>query len=234
MVGGVAEFQRKHGPLAAKVDADTGLAATVRTNFWTCVDGWIAPDAIEALFDRCCEAYQFLGETARLDRNEQVGTAQKLRYFATNFHIQAAPGLPAYTPVQAEQYMNRVLRERDELVALQSFKRYFGPLRLRPVAAPKARIFAFRNPSSPTNPLRTDLQKLFTNLAIPSAKPVDYVVLAFRPGSGDQIRVPTCLDAQFRNLQTFVPGGRTAGNILEIIATPPRCDDVTAAPRHIR
>lgn len=234
MAGGVAEFRRKHGPLAAKVDADPGLPAPVRANFWTCVEGWAAPDDIEALFDRCCQAYQFVGPNALLSHGEQLGTAQKLKYFPENFQVQAAPGLPAYTRVQAEHYMNTVVHESDEGIALNLFRRYFGPLRLRPPAAPNARLFAFRNPGSPTNPLLTNLRVLFANLAIPGANAVDYVILAFHPGPGDQVRVPTSLDARFQNLAAFAPGGQTAGGILEVITTPPRCNDVTSAPRHIR
>lgn len=234
MAAGIAEFKHKYLSFYQIIERDTGLPRIVRGRFWSCLDSWPSTGGIEAWFDQCCEAHQFEGPIARLVRGEQVGTAQKRRYFKNNFSAQTAPGLPAYTPVQAEKYMNKVLREPDETAALHLFKQFFGRLRLRPVAGKKARIFAFRDPSKPTNPLGANLLGLFAKLAIPNATAAEYVMLAFKPGAGDKVREPNCLDAQFANLEKFIPGGRTAGGVLEIIVTPPRCSDVTRAPRHIR
>jgi hypothetical protein len=234
VAAGVAEFKNKYLGYYHIIERDAGLPRLVRGRFWTCLDSWPSTGTIEAWFDRCCEAHQFEGPEARLDRGEQVGTAQKKRYFKNNFAAQTAPGLPAYTPVQAEMYMNKVLREANEITALRLFKQYFGGLRLRPLAGKKARIFAFRDLARPTDPLGTNLPDLFARLAIPNATADEYVMLAFRPGAGDKVREPNCLDAQFANLEKFVPGGRTAGGVLEIIVTPPRCSDVTRAPKHIR
>jgi len=234
MTGGVAEFQRKHLSLFQKISTDVGLPATVRTNFLTCLDQWNPSAVIEAHFDVCCSQYQFQGSPVALSRGERLGTAQKKRHFKTNFQNQTTPGLPAYTSIQAEKYLNKVLRESNAAAALHTFKRYFGHLRLRPISSAAARIFAFRDPLNPTNPLGGPLQTTFSKLSMPGATAREYVMLAFSPGRSDRVCQPNSLDATFRNLHLFVPGGVTAGGMVEVIATPPLCSDVTDAPRYVR
>jgi hypothetical protein len=235
MPNGIAEFRRLYPAQADKIDRDVAIAATLKAAFWAEVDTW-SRGKVEDFVKRCCTKRQYAGLSITLPTGERLGTAQKRDILASGLSRQKPPRLPAMLRGQVIFYLGVVERDPDRVSALATFKRHFSKLRLRTIRGGKvrSRIFAFRNSGSPANPLVfADIVDAFANLAIPAANAADYLMLGYRPGDGDLVHQPTCFDANIRNLNDFVPGGKTAGGTEEIITTPPRCIDVTHAPQSI-
>jgi hypothetical protein len=235
MPGGVAEFRRKHPNKANKIEADGAISVAARDDFWQEVERWNR-GSIEDFVTRACRNRQYLGPPVALGVGERVGTAQRRDALASGLSRQKPPRLPALVRSQVDLYLVIVELEPSNARALDSFKRYFGKLRLRTIRGSKrkTRIFAFRNPASPVEPLQFgSIATAFDRLSIPGAAAADYLLLAYQPRDDDLVHQPTCFDANIRNLEDFIPGGKTAGGMDEVITTPPRCIDVTHAPRSI-
>jgi hypothetical protein len=235
MVGGIVEFRRIHPNKAKKIDDDAAIPAVIRNGFWQEVEGWTRGN-IERFTERCCTKRQFCGPKIVLGAGERVGHAQKRAVLASALARQKPRRLPALLRAQVDLYLAMVVREPDRNHALTFFKSKFGKLRLRSIRGgkTKTRIFGFRNPASPSDPLQfSDLPSSFMKLSIPAASSADYLIIAYQPAADDLVHHPTCFDANMRNLEDFSPGGKTAGGIDEVITTPPRCIHVTHAPQSV-
>jgi hypothetical protein len=233
--GGIAEFRRLHPGIAAKIDTDGAIPPDVRLSFWTEIDAWPG-GSVTKLANKACLLRQFLGPVAALDPSEHLGTAQSRGALESGLSRQKPPRLPALLRTQVRHYLGGIERDPDRSSALATFKVKFAHLRLRSIRGgrKKVRIFGFRNPASPLDPINLgSLADTFTKLSIPAASAADYVILAYKPANDDLVHLPTCFDANMRNLDEFVPGGKTAGGMDEVISTPPRCANVTQAPRPI-
>jgi hypothetical protein len=234
--GGEACFRATHAAAAAKIDADVAIPAAARRQAWNEIEAWNGTTAIEDLAYKAFFRLQFQGPAVALVPTECVGTAQPRSSLEQAFARQKPPRLPALTLIEARTYLSDVESEADSAAALALFKRHFQHLRLRSIRPGKtrARIFAFRNPASRSEPLGNGpLVDIFVRLAIPGTNPADCTMFGFKPANDDLVHQPTCFDANMRNLDDFIPGGVTAGGMDEVIATPPRTQNVTHAPRRI-
>lgn len=234
------EFRTRFPVEAGKVDNDTGLPNAVTVAFWRDVDNWDGIVPIEEHVQQCCIRANFSGNKVALLRGENLGTSQQPTSIA---NAVASPKTldPTHAPPplrhEAERWLRGIASTVDATSALTEFKRLFGSFRLR-----NHRIFAFRNPDNPRNPLGVpNLDIHFRQLAIPGANPADYLMLAYEPDGADEVRQPTALDAgnDLRNLEMFEPGGYTRpegglDGVPEVVTTPPLGRQVTVPPRQIR
>ena len=239
MLGGEGEFRAMYADVAIKIDGACLLSSGARASFWACVDAWDHSSSPIAMhFASCCYKRSLEGPKVGLLPKEQLGHAHRRSALERTFSTRR-PGssVPAYLPAMAQRYLAKVLSERDEANALLAFKKYFGTLRISQVRSKgsRNRIFAFRIPTRPDRPIEaSEIPDLFRRLNIPTLKPSDYVMFAYRPGRGHKVCQPTCFDAAtIENLPLFVVGGHTASGLDEVVTTPPLCSSVSFPPRTV-
>ena len=228
MPGGKSLFDASFPNYAQKVAKDPNLNATLVDHFWGIVEACDVQCRLNKTKPcKCCSSFEMRVQEVPLSRGERLGTTQKAWFVALSISNQHKS---LFTPTDVIQSFSDI-SEMPPADGLKSFHDEFAPFRI----TMGTRVFAFRNPASPTDPWGAlPLRDMFRRLAIPDSDTDERY--AFEFDCQDTARVPTSLDANIKNYMAYDHGGMTKppGGLIglpEVVTPPPLGRAVTKAPR---